>query len=271
MVVGRYRQADSGDVDRAVGCAVADPDGWRALAAAEARFARLGRVADELRRSRGDLIGAAMADGGKTISESDPEVSEAIDFVEFYRANARWWQEYPGAIRPAKGRGRRGLALEFPHRHSLRGRGRRAGRGQYRDPQAGLRRGAGRLGAVPLFLARAASRRRPCNSSLAPAARKAGNWSTMPASMPSSSPAAPRPPCRCWRDKPSLNLTAETGGKNATIVTAMADRDQAIKHVIHSAFSHAGQKCSATSLLLLEAEVYDDAKFNTRCATRSRA
>ena len=41
----------------------------------------------------------------------------------------------------------------------------------------------------------------------------------------------------------------------------MADRDQAVKHVIHSAFSHAGQKCSATSLLLLEAEVYDDPKF----------
>ena len=41
-------------------------------------------------------------------------------------------------------------------------------------------------------------------------------------------------------DKPSMSLTAETGGKNATIVTAMADRDQAIKHVIHSAFSHAG-------------------------------
>jgi len=31
--------------------------------------------------------------------------------------------------------------------------------------------------------------------------------------------------------------------------------------VLHSAFSHSGQKCSATSLLLLEAEVYDDPHF----------
>jgi RHH-type proline utilization regulon transcriptional repressor/proline dehydrogenase/delta 1-pyrroline-5-carboxylate dehydrogenase len=54
---------------------------------------------------------------------------------------------------------------------------------------------------------------------------------------------------------------AETGGKDATIVTALADRDQAIKHVLHSAFSHSGQKCSATSLLILEAEVYDDPAF----------
>ena len=58
-----------------------------------------------------------------------------------------------------------------------------------------------------------------------------------------------------------MNLLAETGGKNATIVTALADREQAIKHVLHSAFSHSGQKCSATSLLILEEEVYDDPEF----------
>ena len=57
--------------------------------------------------------------------------------------------------------------------------------------------------------------------------------------------------------RPELRLLAETGGKNATIVTAMADRDQAIKDVVYSAFGHAGQKCSATSLLILETEVYD--------------
>ena len=58
-----------------------------------------------------------------------------------------------------------------------------------------------------------------------------------------------------------MNLLAETGGKNATIVTALSDRDLAIKNVLHSAFSHSGQKCSATSLLILEEEVYEDAGF----------
>ena len=58
-----------------------------------------------------------------------------------------------------------------------------------------------------------------------------------------------------------MNLLAETGGKNATIVTALADRDLAIKNVLHSAFSHSGQKCSATSLLILEEEVYHDDRF----------
>jgi RHH-type proline utilization regulon transcriptional repressor/proline dehydrogenase/delta 1-pyrroline-5-carboxylate dehydrogenase len=41
----------------------------------------------------------------------------------------------------------------------------------------------------------------------------------------------------------------------------MSDRELAIRHVVHSAFGHGGQKCSATSLLLLEAEVYDDPAF----------
>jgi RHH-type proline utilization regulon transcriptional repressor/proline dehydrogenase/delta 1-pyrroline-5-carboxylate dehydrogenase len=58
-----------------------------------------------------------------------------------------------------------------------------------------------------------------------------------------------------------MRLLAETGGKNATIVTALSDRDLAIKNVLHSAFSHSGQKCSATSLLVLEEEVFHDAKF----------
>jgi RHH-type proline utilization regulon transcriptional repressor/proline dehydrogenase/delta 1-pyrroline-5-carboxylate dehydrogenase len=62
-----------------------------------------------------------------------------------------------------------------------------------------------------------------------------------------------------WR--PDLRLFAETSGKNAIIVTAMADRDQAIKDLVRSAFSHNGQKCSAASLAILEAEVYDDPTF----------
>ena len=35
----------------------------------------------------------AMANGGKILTEGDPEVSEAVDFVEFYRATARRFYE----------------------------------------------------------------------------------------------------------------------------------------------------------------------------------
>jgi RHH-type proline utilization regulon transcriptional repressor/proline dehydrogenase/delta 1-pyrroline-5-carboxylate dehydrogenase len=62
-----------------------------------------------------------------------------------------------------------------------------------------------------------------------------------------------------WR--PQLRLFAETSGKNAMIVTALADRDQAIRDLVRSAFGHNGQKCSAASLAICEAEVYDDPAF----------
>jgi RHH-type proline utilization regulon transcriptional repressor/proline dehydrogenase/delta 1-pyrroline-5-carboxylate dehydrogenase len=62
-----------------------------------------------------------------------------------------------------------------------------------------------------------------------------------------------------WR--PTLKLYAETSGKNAIIITGQSDRDLAIKDLVKSAFGHAGQKCSAASLAILEAEVYDDPAF----------
>ena len=62
-----------------------------------------------------------------------------------------------------------------------------------------------------------------------------------------------------WR--PSMPLFAETSGKNSLIITAQADRELAIKDLIRSAFGHSGQKCSAASLAILEAEVYDDPAF----------
>lgn len=61
--------------------------------------------------------------------------------------------------------------------------------------------------------------------------------------------------------RPGIDLMAETGGKNALIITRMSDRDLAIKDLIHSAFGYAGQKCSACSLAILEKEVYDDPHF----------
>ena len=61
--------------------------------------------------------------------------------------------------------------------------------------------------------------------------------------------------------RPSLDLSAETGGKNALIITALADRDLAIKDLLHSAFGHSGQKCSAASLVVILKEVYDDPHF----------
>ena len=54
---------------------------------------------------------------------------------------------------------------------------------------------------------------------------------------------------RSW--KPDMHLLGETSGKNAIIVTPSADPDLAVRDIVHSAFAHAGQKCSASSLVIL--------------------
>ncbi|MDB4537202.1 bifunctional proline dehydrogenase/L-glutamate gamma-semialdehyde dehydrogenase [Akkermansiaceae bacterium] len=64
---------------------------------------------------------------------------------------------------------------------------------------------------------------------------------------------------KSWRS--DLPLFAETSGKNALIITATADSDLAIKDLVHSAFGHAGQKCSAASLALIESSLYDSPRF----------
>ena len=71
--------------------------------------------------------------------------------------------------------------------------------------------------------------------------------------------------------KPSLRLLAETSGKNAIVVTEAADVDAAIRDVVRSAFGHAGQKCSAASLLILTAPVYDGGEFLARLAAAVRS
>jgi RHH-type proline utilization regulon transcriptional repressor/proline dehydrogenase/delta 1-pyrroline-5-carboxylate dehydrogenase len=71
--------------------------------------------------------------------------------------------------------------------------------------------------------------------------------------------------------KPDINVMAETSGKNALVITAAADIDQAIKDVVRSAFGHAGQKCSAASLAIVEASVYDDPSFHRRLADAVRS
>ncbi len=52
-------------------------------------------------------------------------------------------------------------------------------------------------------------------------------------------------------------VIAEMGGKNAVIVDADADLDQAVAGVLQSAFGYQGQKCSACSRVIVLAGCYD--------------
>lgn len=260
-IVARYCQASESQIQQAVQCAYQDPADWRRLPTAE-RFSILRDAAQEIRIRRCELIGAAMADAGKTITESDPEVSEAVDFVEFYAQVAQ--ELFEDARMNARPKGT--VVVVSPWNFPIA------------IPCGGI---AAALAAGNTVILK------PASSTVLPARVlcecfwKAGvpreSLQLIACSGPDTSKfilSDKRVNCaiftggtdtaeRILAARPDLHLLAETGGKNATIVSAVSDRDLAIKNVLHSAFSHAGQKCSATSLLLLEEEVYNDKQFRS--------
>jgi len=254
-----YAIAGDREVDEAVACAAADPDGWRS-ASVDQRSAVLGRAALELRRARADLLHAALVNTGKILTEGDPEVSEAVDFVEFYRAAAREFLEL-GTVR-AGGCGPVVVVppWNFPIAIPCGGiaAALAAGNTVIVKPASDAVLPAWRV--CECFWRAGVSRRvlqfLPCPGAGA-GARLVSHPDVAAVILTGGTETA----LALLAATPTLRLSAETGGKNATIVTALADRELAVKHVVQSAFGHGGQKCSATSLLLLEAEVHDDPGF----------
>ena len=257
--VARIRIATDGDVEDAVACAREDPDGWRSTSARE-RGDVLRRVAQRLREARADLMGVALAEAGKVLLESDPEVSEAVDFCEFYARSAEAFADLPGV----EVRGRGVAAVIPPWNFPIA------------IPCGGV---AAALAAGNTVILKPAPETVATAWLLCQCFWSAGvSRRTLQLLYGENDGAATRLATHADIDAviftggtatafhllalaPGIRLLAETGGKNAIIVTAMADRDLAIKHVVQSAFGHAGQKCSATSLLILEREVYEDEAF----------
>ncbi|MEM1032314.1 MAG: aldehyde dehydrogenase family protein, partial [Myxococcota bacterium] len=259
VVVRRAQYATVDDVARAIRCAKEDPTGWRRRDDAQ-RAEILARAADALREARADLMGAALAEAGKLLTESDPEVSEAIDFVAFYAASARALRALPTISGHPKGV----VAVIPPWNFPIA------------IPCGGV---AAALATGNTVILKPAPETVMTAYLLCDAFWRAGVPKEVLQFVPTDErtggshlvahpevdvvmlTGGTETALTLSALRPEMHLVAETGGKNATVVTSMSDREQAIKHVVHSAFSHSGQKCSATSLLVLEAEVYDDPKF----------
>jgi len=64
-------------------------------------------------------------------------------------------------------------------------------------------------------------------------------------------------------------VVAEMGGKDAIIVDAEADLEQAVLGVMYSAFGFQGQKCSACSRAIVDESIYDE--FLTRLTAKTEA
>jgi RHH-type proline utilization regulon transcriptional repressor/proline dehydrogenase/delta 1-pyrroline-5-carboxylate dehydrogenase len=245
-------------VERALRCAATDPAGF-SRTRPEERARLLMRIAGALRRARAELIALMVLDGGKRVTEADSEVSEAIDFAEYYRSSFLALQrEQPVELVP------RGTVLvtppwNFPLAIPAGGvlAALMAGNRVILKPALETVWIAERM--VRLF--HAAGVPKPALQ-LVLCDDEVGSALVRDARVKNVVLTGATETARLFhRLRPGLHLLAETGGKNAYIVSAMSDRDQAIADLVQSAFGHAGQKCSAASLLILEAEVHDDAHF----------
>jgi RHH-type transcriptional regulator, proline utilization regulon repressor / proline dehydrogenase / delta 1-pyrroline-5-carboxylate dehydrogenase len=257
-----YRHALGGpaDVDRALDVARGAGPGWAARPVAD-RQACLERCATALGHRRGDLIGAMIVDGAKTVTEADAEVSEAVDFARYYArtltavetelADCRMEPLGVVLVTPPWN-----FPLSIPAGGVLASLA--AGNAVILKPapeavlvgwelvrtlwDAGIPRDLLQFLPVPDD----ETGQRLVTDPRVAAVILTGSVETARLFLG-------------WR--PDLRLFAETSGKNAIIVTALADRDQAVRDLVRSALGHNGQKCSAASLAICEAEVYDDPGF----------
>jgi RHH-type proline utilization regulon transcriptional repressor/proline dehydrogenase/delta 1-pyrroline-5-carboxylate dehydrogenase len=228
---------------------------WEALGITN-RSAIMNQAADIMTGQRYTTIACLRADGKKAIADSDGEVSEAIDFARYY---ARTADVPTGALASAVGIVAVVSPWNFPYAIPAGGviAALMAGNSVIFKPAPATVQTAWLL--VQQLWAAGVPRDvlhfYPCDNNQGEKLLTDPRISTV---VLTGSYATARK-FQSWR--PSLPLLAETSGKNALIITAQADRELAIKDLVRSAFGHAGQKCSAASLAIIEAEVYDDPIF----------
>lgn len=261
VVVCEMCRADSGQIGRVLDIAGNDPAGWRKTTLEERRRI-LYAAADNLARMREDLIGCMCAVTGKTIPEGDVEVSEAIDFTRFYVTSMKAFDQLEGVTHSPKGTVLVISPWNFP----------------CAIPVGGVTAALAGGNTVILKPATVAA---PVAWQFAKAFWDAGVpkealqvviTDRAALGILNTSPVVKHIILTGGTDtarhiiasNPVTPLSAETGGKNAIILTASGDRDHAILNIVASAFGNAGQKCSACSLLLVEASVYDDPVFREK-------
>ncbi|WP_026534791.1 proline dehydrogenase family protein [Arthrobacter sp. H14] len=237
------------DVDTIVETALKGQESWAGLGGYE-RAKVLRRAAQEIAGRRGELIQVAASEAGKTISETDPEVSEAADFANYYALQAEELENVEGArYEPVP------LTVVTP---------------PWNFPVA-IPAGSmlAPLATGSSVIVKPAPQAKRCAAVVVEALWAAGvpkdvllfadveegpvgqhliaNEAVGRVILTGAYDTAKL--FRSWRH--DLPLLAETSGKNAIIVSPSADLDLAADDVARSAFGHAGQKCSAASLVIL--------------------
>jgi RHH-type proline utilization regulon transcriptional repressor/proline dehydrogenase/delta 1-pyrroline-5-carboxylate dehydrogenase len=264
----------SSEADAAVEAAGAAFEAWRRISATE-RAAVLFRAAQWMRTRQEQLAALQVFEAGKPWAEADADVCEAIDFCEFY--------------------GRQ--MIDLPRRVALQSAAGEANTFKYQAKGVGVVISPWNFPlAIPTGMVTAALVAgnavvfKPAEQTPAIAFGlvQALEESGLPAGVLSFVPglgeevgahlvAHPEVAFVAFTGSKAVGLeinqvaavprpgqahvkrvVAEMGGKNAVIVDADADLDQAVPAIAQAAFGYAGQKCSAASRLVVLDGVYDE-------------
>jgi RHH-type transcriptional regulator, proline utilization regulon repressor / proline dehydrogenase / delta 1-pyrroline-5-carboxylate dehydrogenase len=289
-VVATTAACGASEADAAVAAAMAAAPAWRRTPARD-RAAVLFRAADALRRRRHDLAALECFEAGKPWDQADADVCEAIDFCEYYGremlrldgATADLVQSPPGESNRLGYQGKGVTAVIAPWNFPL-------------AIPAGMTVAA-LVAGNPVIL-------KPAEQSplvawqlveaLVEALVDAGAPPGVVQFLPglgetvgarlvehpdvaviaftgsravglaiNQRAAVPSPGQRHVK-----RVIAEMGGKNALVIDADADPDQAVPGAVLSAFGYAGQKCSAASRLIVVGPIYPQIVSRLVAATR---
>jgi RHH-type transcriptional regulator, proline utilization regulon repressor / proline dehydrogenase / delta 1-pyrroline-5-carboxylate dehydrogenase len=270
-IVGLSRDATADEIRAALdGCSRAQPS-WDAVPASE-RAACLDRAADLLEERRVQFLSLLVREAGKTLQDAVAELREAVDFCRYYAARGR---ELFGAAQQLNGpTGERNLL-------SLHGRGVFVCISPWNFPLAIF---AGQMTAALMAGNSVVAKPAPATPLVAHAMTRLLHEAGIPGDVlqltpadgPAFSEVAMKHPALAGvaftgstataatinralanRDGAIVPLIAETGGVNAMIVDATALPEQVVDDAIASAFTSAGQRCSALRVLYLQEEVAD--------------
>lgn len=279
-LVGRVARADGRQVDGAVRAARASFPAWGDTPAGE-RANILRRAAELLAARRYDFAATMVFESGKPWAEADGDVTEAIDYLRYYAAQA---ERLAGEA----------LDLSVPgedDRYLYEGRGVAAVIAPWNFPLAivgGMTTAAIAAGCAAIV--------KPAEQSpivagqfvrlLHEAGVPGGVVQYLPGPGEEIGQALVRHAgvdvvaftgsnavgLEIMREAAVVqpgqrnvkHVIAEMGGKNAIIVDEDADLDQAVAGVITSAFGYAGQKCSACSRVIAVGSAYEE--FRQRLA-----
>lgn len=257
-----FEKYDESGVEKMLNTAHDDKSEWRKTTMQE-RFDMLHKVAENLSQSRGDLIGCMAATTRKTFMEGDVEVSEAIDFCRFYPRTMKDFDALETVSFTPKGVVLVISPWNFPLAIPVGGVASALAGGN-----SVILKPATVAYPIALEFAKCfwdAGVPKDALQLLCTNGREAlqvltGSHIIKHTILTGGTDTA----FHILKNNPTCPFSAETGGKNAIILTESGDMDHAILNIVNSAFGNAGQKCSACSLLLVEKGVYDNPDFKSK-------